>query len=143
MGGMGKMNVGRIVLGGVVAGVLLFVLDGVVHGVLLKGAWTDVMAALGRKPGETSSGFATFAVYDLGKGLLTALVYAAIRPRFGAGPATAGGAGLLTWLLAIPLPLVGLLPMEFFSSGFVALWSLYTLIPMVIAGVVSGALYRE
>ena len=35
---IGKMNLGRIALGGLVAGILLFIGGGIVHGRLLKDA---------------------------------------------------------------------------------------------------------
>jgi hypothetical protein len=42
-----KINVGRVILGGIIAGIVCFLGDGVVHGVLLKERWAEVMTALG------------------------------------------------------------------------------------------------
>jgi len=141
---MGGINIGRVVVGGIVAGILCFLGDGIVHGVLLKDWWAQVMAGLGRRvadPGGTHPLY--FLSYDLAKALVAVWLYAAIRPRFGAGPRTAVIAAVATWVLVIPIPLLGLIPMEWFGRRFALLWSLYALIPMVIAVLVGAWIYRE
>jgi hypothetical protein len=140
---MGKMNVPRIVLGGIVAGILCFIGDGVVHGVLLKERWAQIMANLDRQSVESASHMLYYAVYDLAKGLAGVWIYAAIRPRFGAGARTGAIAAVVTWFLVIPLPLLGLLPTGWFGRRFATLWSVEGLIVMVIAVVVGAWLYRE
>ena len=47
---MRSINLGRMLLGGLIAGVLMFVGDGVVHGVVLKQGWQHIHEALGRPP---------------------------------------------------------------------------------------------
>ena len=138
---MNAMNVQRIVLGGIVAGVICYLGDAVVHGVLLSQTWQEIAATLKLPQGD--GGMAWFAVYDLIKGVAAVLLYALIRPRLGAGPRTAVIAGLLTWGLCIPLPLAGLIPIHFFGRKFALLWSIYGLFPVVIGAVAGAALYRE
>ncbi len=142
---MTRINVGRVIVGGIVAGLICFIGDGVVHGVLLKPKWAETMAALGRSGGGEvgQRGFAYFLLYDLLKGLIAIWLYAAARPRFGAGPATALLAAITLWLLVIPVPTIGLLPMEFFSPKFALLWSIYGLVPIVIGTLVGAWMYRE
>jgi hypothetical protein len=141
---MGKMNVPRIILGGVVAGILCFIGDGVVHGILLRDRWVQVMANLGRKAMEEQpSHMVYYAAYDLAKALVGVWLYAAIRPRFGAGPRTAVIAALATWVLVIPIALLGLIPSAFFGRRFAVLWSIDGLVVMVIAIVIGAWLYRE
>jgi hypothetical protein len=141
---MGKMNVPRIVLGGVVAGILCFIGDGVVHGVLLKDRWAQVMANLGRTGvQEQPAHMVYYAVYDLAKALIGVWLYAAIRPRFGPGPRTAVIAAVVTWALVIPIALLGLIPSAFFGRRFALLWSIDGLVVMVIAIVIGVWLYRE
>ncbi len=139
---MVRMNTSRVLLGGVVAGIIMFFGDGILHGALLGERWAGVMAGLGRTPPH-GEGMPYFAVYDLLKGLASVWIYAAIRPRFGAGARTALLAGLVTWFLSIPVPLLGLIPMNFFGRRLPALWSIYGLIPMLIAALVGAWLYRE
>jgi hypothetical protein len=138
------MNKARIALWGLVAGIVNFILDGVMHGVLLKQYWMEIAATL-RLPSSTSqaSQFAFYAGYDLAKGILGVLLYALIRPRLGPGPKTALIAGLIVWALVLPTPLGGLLPNGFFGRKFALLWSLYGLAPVVGGTVVGCALYKE
>src|SRR6058998_130708 len=86
---MGKINWGRVVLGGLLAGVVLNIVDWLTWGVWLKPDLEAAMQALGKPAGAMNSAI------PLGIGLLW--VYAAIRPRFGAGPKTAVIAGLAVW----------------------------------------------
>jgi len=140
-----KINVGRVIFGGIIAGIVCFLGDGVVHGVLLKERWAEVMTALGRSGGGDvgSRHPLYFITYDLLKGLIAVWIYAAIRPHFGAGPATALVAAIVVWMLVIPIPTVGLLPMEFFGARFAILWSLYGFVPILIGTLIGGWIYRD
>jgi hypothetical protein len=141
---MARINAGRVIVGGIIAGLICFFGDGIVHGVLLRDRWAGIMTALGKSGGDVGSqhpGY--FLTYDMINGVLAVWLYAAMRPRFGPGPVTALLAAITIWLLVIPTPIIGLLPMEFFGAGFAVLWSLYGLVP-IIAGTLAGAwLYRE
>ncbi|MBV8772449.1 MAG: hypothetical protein JO166_08995 [Deltaproteobacteria bacterium] len=141
---MGNINVNRLLIGGVLAGLICFIGDGFIHGALLAERWAGVMTALGRQStdfGRQHPGY--FAAYDLLKGLIAVAIYAGIRPRFGPGAATALIAAVAVWLLVIPIPLLGLSPMEFFSAGFAATWAAYGIIPVVVATLAGAWLYRE
>jgi hypothetical protein len=140
---MGKMNVPRIILGGVVAGILCFIGDGVVHGVLLHERWGQVMATFGRTATADTRGMAEWLLYDLAKGLVGVWLYAAIRPRFGAGPRTGAIAAVVTWALVLPIALLGFLPATFIGHRFAAIWSIEGLVVMLIAIVAGAYLYRE
>ena len=139
------MNLQRIVIGGLVAGIICFIGDGVVHGVLLQTRWMDINAALHLPNSEADrqASMYWFFIYDLVKGVAALVVYAMIRPRFGAGPRTAIIAGLLTWALCIPLPLGGMIPMHFFGKKFVLLWSIYGAFPVLLGAIAGAALYKE
>ena len=40
---MGKINLGRVILGGIVAGIVIDIFEGVLNGVVLAKQWADVM----------------------------------------------------------------------------------------------------
>jgi hypothetical protein len=134
------MNINRVILAGLLAGIVYFLGDGLVHGVLLKQQWA---AILGPQTQQDLHSPVFFLPYDLLKGLAVMWIYAGIRPRFGPGPKTAVLAGLAGWFLVIPVALLGLLPMNFFSTQFVMLWSVYGVVPMVVGALVGGWIYRE
>jgi len=134
------MNINRVILGGLLAGIVYFFGDGLVHGVLLKQQWA---AILGPQTQQDLHSPAYFLPYDLLKGLAVIWIYAGIRPRFGPGPKTAVLAGLAGWFLVIPVALLGLLPMNFFSAQFVMLWSVYGVVAMVVGALVGGWIYGD
>jgi hypothetical protein len=140
-----RINTGRVIIGGIIAGIICFLGDGIVHGVLLKEHWAAIMAALGRSGAGNLAqrGFGYFLVYDLLKGVLAIWIYAAALPRFGAGAGSALLAAFTVWLLVIPVPTLGLLPMAFFSAKFAVLWSLYGLLPIIIGTLIGAFFYRE
>jgi hypothetical protein len=137
------MNAKRIVLGGIVAAIVYYLGDGILHGGILQTQWKEISGTLGLDKYQEGSGMVWFAAYDLAKGIAAIFLYAAIRPRFGAGPRTAVIAGLIAWALAIPISLCGLLPLHFFGRKFAAEWSLIGAIPMVLGALAGAALYRE
>ena len=137
------MNIGRWIAGGLLAGVIYFFGDGVVHGLLLKQQWVTILGAIHVDAEKALKTPAVFGIYDLMKGFVAIWIYAGIRPRFGPGVKTAIYAGIATWLAAIPAPLIGLLPMKFFNPEFVGLWSAYAVIPMILGAIGGAAVYRE
>ena len=94
---MGKINLGRVVIGGLVAGVIINVIEWVLNGVVLADQWNDQMARLGQPPFDTNQ-IIGFLVFGFVSGIVAVWTYAAIRPRFGAGPTSAIYAGVLTWV---------------------------------------------
>ena len=140
---MGKINIGRLLLGGIVAGVVLDVLGYLVDGVLLAPYWSDAMKALGR-PDITMNQIMGFNVIGLVSGIVLIWVYAAIRPRFGAGVKTAACAGVIVWVLNSLLPN---LSMMWISGLFPCRLTTYTtaaaIVEIVVAAIAGAALYKE
>ena len=104
---MEKINWIRVVLGGILAGLVLILLTGL-STVLFLGQQVLRTAELALRP--SSNGFAVplfFASVFLGLGILMVLSYAAIRPRFGSGPKTAALAGVAVWFSAVWVALTG------------------------------------
>ena len=96
---MGKINWGRVVLGGIVAWIVI----GVVAAIqipMFHGAFEAAFDALG---GESDISDATMIMsgipIQLMGGIMAVWLYAAIRPRYGPGPMTAAIAGLAVWLI--------------------------------------------
>lgn len=95
---MAKINVGRVLLGGLLAGVVLNVGEFILNGVLLAETMKKDFEKLGLPDPGTNTTFlirVTSITFLLGIGLV--YLYAAIRPRFGAGAKTAACAGVIGW----------------------------------------------
>src|ERR1700719_3566969 len=93
---MERINMSRVILGGIVAGIVADVLGYIVDGVILAPQWADGLKALGR-PDFSINQIIAFNIIGLAYGILAIWVYAAIRPRYGAGPKAAVAAGMAVW----------------------------------------------
>jgi hypothetical protein len=99
---MSKINLGGIILGGVVAGIIINVFEFVLHGLAMAQQWSSIMKSLNR-PDYPPQAMIWFNIAGFVTGIAAVWTYAAIRPRFGAGPRTAAIAGLLTWVTTYAL----------------------------------------
>ena len=76
---MSGINWGRVLAGGLVAAVLSFFSDGFLHEMLVGADWKAVYAHLGvPEPAHGGEGIPYFAIFDLGRGLVPLVVYAAL-----------------------------------------------------------------
>jgi hypothetical protein len=140
---MGKINLGRVLLAGIVAGIVFDVLDFIVDGWLLASRWSDDMAGLGR-PEFTSGMIVSFNALGLIGGIALVWLYAAIRPRFGAGPGTAVKAGLAFWFIGFLIPNLGFMWIpHLFTHHLAAMTTAGNLVEVVAAALAGGALYKE
>ncbi len=137
-----KMNMARVILGGLAAGVVINVGEFILNMPILGRQWTDALTALGRPPLDAAPP-TFFILLAFVLGILTVWLYAAIRPRFGKGPKTAVSAGLMMWLLTILYPMAGMLPMNLFPKSLMVTAALWELFELPIAALVGAWLYRE
>ena len=78
---MGKINVSRVILGGLLAGVIFNISEGVLHTVVLKAQNEEAMRALGKPMPTGGSVMATWLILGFVWGIAAVWLYAAIRPR--------------------------------------------------------------
>jgi len=140
---MGKINWGRVVLGGLLAGVVLNVVDYVFYGVMMKQDLAAAMQALGKQPGAMDSLVPLFVTLDFVTGIALLWVYAAIRPRFGAGVKTAVIAGVAVWFFVGLLHALGEGPMGLFPQKVYTVGTLVALVQYAVAGAVGAYVYKE
>lgn len=93
---MSKINVGRVLLGGLVAGVVLNIGEAVLNGMVLAGAVKEDFDRL-HLPATGAPFLAKAVTITFLLGIVLVYLYAVIRPRFGPGAKTAICAGLLAW----------------------------------------------
>jgi hypothetical protein len=140
---MGKINVGRLILGGIVAGIVGDILDYPVDGMWLSKMWADQMSSLGR-PEFSNNQILLFMLTGIFVGIVSIWVYAAIRPRFGAGVKTAIYAGIAVWIASTLLPNFALMWVtRFFNGHLTGYTTLGALFEIVIGTIVGAALYKE
>jgi hypothetical protein len=137
---VGRIRLGRVLLSGLAAGLIWTILSSVVTLVVGR----DFAAAVpGNRLSAPSRGFVTllFAV-NLVEGVWVMWLYAAIRPRYGAGPKTALVAGVAWWVIS------SLIDITWGSFGFVPtralLGPMAASLPAILMAALAGAwLYRE
>lgn len=140
---MAHTNRGRVLLGGLVAGLIINIIEFVVQGVLLKADWANAMQALGRSPIVSGKAILIFNIWGFLAGIGSVWLYAAIRSRYGAGPGTALRAGLAAWFFASFLVAVANYPMGFFPVRLIVLPSLAEFIAFELATLVGALMYKE
>ena len=141
---MSKINLSRVIFGGVVAGLVIDVCEGILNGVILKQQWADAFAALG-KASDTMSvkQIVAFNLWGLTAGVITVWLYAGLRPRFGAGPRTAILAGLTVWALAFALATAVPVFFHLYPVGLGLTAVALEAVEMILAGLAGGAIYKE
>ena len=139
---MGNIDLKRVILGGLLAGLVLNVADFLLYGMYLSADFDAAMQALGKEPAGGSM-IAWWVALDFLWGILLVYLYAAIRPRFGPGPQTAIRAGLLLWVAAVLFHALGEGAMGLFPQRLYVIGTVASLIYIPIAAVIGAWAYRE
>jgi len=139
---MGNINFARVLLGGLVAGLILNIGEVLLHDMVLGTQMKAFFAE--HKFADPGTNFMIVAVgLTLVLGIVIVLGYAAIRPRFGPGVKTAIIAGLFAWFGVycysgtINGMMIGL-PMK--TMLIVCAWGL---VQYILAAIAGAALYKE
>ncbi|HYK91653.1 MAG TPA: hypothetical protein VE398_22995 [Acidobacteriota bacterium] len=139
---MGKINMIRVILGGLLAGLVINIGEFVLNMPILGSMWNDALKALNR-PSLESQPPTFFILLSFALGLLTVYMYAAIRPRFGPGPLTAICAGLIVWSLASLYASAALLPINLFPRRLLLYACVWEFFEFPIAAMAGSWIYRE
>lgn len=137
-----KINVGRVLLGGIVAGIILSVGEFVLNDVVLTAQMKDFFTT--HKFSEPASSFMFVAIgLTIVLGIVIVLGYAAIRPRFGPGPKTAIIAALFAWFGVYLYS--GILNGMLFGvpTNTLLIILVWGLVEYIIAALAGAALYKE
>ena len=136
------MNIGRVLLGGLIAGVVANAGDYVINMYLMEEEATAMVQRLNLSAAAVQGSLATWIVVDLIWGLLLVFTYAGFRPRFGPGPRTALIAGVTIWL-AVCVVFAGLMSMGIYTQQAYLKSSALTLVNTLVASLAGAYFYRE
>ena len=139
---MGKINVGRWILGGVVAGALIFVIEGL-GSVLYMEEMQTAMEAHGLAMEMSGGVWIVSILASLLAGLVLVFFYAVARPRFGPGPRTAVIVAVALFLGGYLLSLLGYHMVGLFPDRMLVQWGVIGLVEWTLATLVGGWIYRE
>jgi hypothetical protein len=139
---MGGINWQRWFAGGIAAGVVILVVEGVTGTLYEEGmlaALVDHNLTLPTGPGA----MAAELIGCLLTGFALTFFYAAARPRLGPGPKTAVTVAVAFWFGGI-LPMLGAYELiELFPTRMIALWSVLGLVEVSLGALAGGWVYRE
>ncbi|UCD23431.1 MAG: hypothetical protein JSW51_10320 [Gemmatimonadota bacterium] len=139
---MGGINVIRWLLGGIVAGIVIWVFEGL--GSLFYMGDMEAALAAHNLSMELSAGvWVMTIVVSMIVGLTLVFLYAAARPRFGPGPKTATLVAVVLWIASYLLSLIGYGMIGLYPTSMLALWGVVGLIEIIVAAHVGGWIYRE
>ena len=139
---MGSINTGRVVLAGLVAAVIIFV-STVVRILALREQIAGFTENHGLQGLGQTEGIVFFAVYSVALGILIVWLYAAIRPRFGAGATTAIAGGVFFWISIYFVPYAALLRFDPIPIGGVLVHWIWTVVEIPLASVAGAWVYQE
>jgi hypothetical protein len=139
---MGHINFGRVVLGGLLAGLVIDISEALLNGVVFAEEMNAMMVALNKPPIDGSM-VGLFVLLGFGLGVVLIWLYAAIRPRLGPGVQTAICAGLTVWGLAYLYPNLTAFIIHLFPRRMLVIQTTWGLVELIVAAIAGAWLYRE
>jgi hypothetical protein len=139
---MGRINMGRVVVGGLLAGLLVNVSEFVLNTFVIAKDMEAAMKAMNLPPMDSTQ-IPAFVVLGFLIGIATVWTYAAIRPRFGPGVTTAVYAALAVWFLAYAYPTAFMMVMHLFPQQAMLIGLVWGLVEIVVASVAGAWAYTE
>jgi hypothetical protein len=139
------INIPRLALGGVAAGIILNIITGIANASILNGDFQNWANGMGNHlhPPAQPVQMCFWVLMCLIDGMAGVWIYAGTRPRLGAGPKTALLAGLLVWTVGRLCVAFDMLALGVFPWRLLAGQSILGLIA-ILPGVLAGAwIYKE
>ena len=138
---MGKINVARVILGGLLAGLIMNISETVLNLYVIGDESEAALQRLGLQfPGAHQIGIFVAMTFVLG--IILVFVYAGLRPRFGAGAKTAVIAALVLWIVSM-MPAFADVVLGITPGNVLAIAGVWSLVEMIVAGVAGAWLYKE
>ena len=137
----GSVDVRRVVVGGLIAGLVVNLGELAVNVWVFGNTWTQVFARMGVAldvPALVLWGSGSFVL-----GIVGVWIYAAAGARYGPGPGTAMRAGVAVWAVAFLFPTAGFLGMRIMPRWLLGIDLVAGLIEVCLGVYVGAWLYRE
>ncbi len=138
---MGKINVGRVILGGLLAGLVMTVSEYVLNTYVTAEETSAIMQRLGL-PQIGTNQIIGFVVLTFVVGIVLIWLYAAMRPRFGAGIKTAIIAAVALWVIAM-ISAASDVIVGITTADSLIVPGIWTLVETIVAAIAGGWVYQE
>ena len=139
---MAQINTGRVILGGLAAGLVINISESVLNLAVVADDTEEIVASLGVEP-ASGAVIGILVVAGFLIGIATVWLYAAMRPRLGAGPQAAMIAGGVVWALAHLWRMTDITLFLGLPTSFVMLVLVWTLVETLLAAYLGAWLYQE
>ena len=139
---MASINQGRLVAGGLVAGVIINVFE-TLCGVFYEEPWKAGLAAHNLTAPQGAEGVCFYYAMGFVAGLAVVWFYVAARSRFGPGPGTAMKVAFVFWLPFYALCAASIAALRLFPIAMMAGTAAIGLVSLLGATTVGGWIYRE
>jgi hypothetical protein len=139
---MARINTNRWLAGGVVAAILIWLLEGAAS-VLYMDDMNASLQALGLSIEMNATMWAISVLVSLITGLVLVFLYAAARAQFGPGPKTAMIVACALWTGGYLVSLIGLYMIGMYPTNLLVMWAIVALVEMNVATVAGAWVYRE
>ncbi len=139
---MDGINLGRVIGGGLLAGLIINIGEFILNVPLIGAEFEEVVTSMNREP-PGDSAIMIFVLMGFALGILAVWLYAAIRPRLGAGAKTAACAGSTVWALAYLYPNLSFMAMDFFPTKLLLIVIVWSFFEVTLATVAGAWLYKE
>ena len=138
---MAKINWGRVIAGGIVAGIIINISEYVTNGRILAADWAAAMQNLGHP--MPPSAIAIFTVWGFLVGISAIWLYAAARARFGPGPGTAVVTAFAYWVIGYLFPSLLNWALALFPNRLLGITTMVGLVELIVASLAGASIYKE
>jgi predicted membrane protein DUF2177 len=138
-----KMNIGRVLLGGLLAGLVINIGEFLLNGVFLAELMKDDFRRLGLPEEPSGKTIAIWVVLTFILGIAIVYLYAMIRPRSGPGVKSALCAGLIAWFFVYFYVGLSYQAMELWSLSLTLMGMVWGLFEYAIGAMAGAWVYRE
>jgi len=139
---MEKINMKTVLLGGLLAGLVINIGEFILNGPVIGDAWMEWSKSM-NLPEMGANEITFYVIWSFLTGIVLVWLYAAIRPRFGAGVRTAVYAGLFIWLSMWVLGFGSTIIQGVFPSDLIITSIVWGLFEVPLAAVAGAYLYKE
>ena len=137
-----KINWARVLGGGLLAGLVGNVLQ-VGYGLAMRSRIEATMKAAHREFVPTPAIIVSHFLWTFVLAIASIWLYAAIRPRYGPGSATALRAGFAVWLFAHATFAIAVVTLGIFPAWLMAIEAAWGLVERLVSTLAGAAVYRE
>ena len=139
---MEKINIKMVLLGGLVAGLVLNIGEFILNGLVIHDAWMEWTKSM-NLPEMGGNEITFYVIWSFITGIVLVWLYAAIRPRFGAGVRTAVIAGLFIWFSMWVLGFGSLIIQGLYPNDLIITSIVWGLFEVPLAAVAGAYFYKE